>query len=201
MLQKRLTLMFDYAKDLNEYLSHSLQSVRSMENTAQHTENDITEILLLHRGFEHGLQPLGAVFVRKSGGTIGASMPSHKTYSGDKMTLIRHRLDRNEMWAPQRQTLIHKVPNVVRVIKSALWFREQADRYSQVKESHKRTFHWLLTRSEPDPSSPFRSWPESDAKCFRVSGKASSGKSTLMRFLCDLQSLLQILRLGQEADT
>lgn len=198
-LHERLTSIFDYGKNVNEYLSLSLRGGKNMQNGTQHLGDEITEILSLHGEFEHGLRPVGAVFVSKAGDLIGTGAPSThlqstETYSSNKMSLIRHKLNNDETWKPQKSGLIHDVPNVVQTIKTDLYFREQADRYLQVKESHKKTLGWVFAPSGSDSLSPFRSWLESDASCFWVNGKAGSGKSTLMKFIRDYPSLPEILK-------
>jgi hypothetical protein len=75
-----------------------------------------------------------------------------------------------------------------RVLQS-LYFVQMDDRYKRVREAHCSTLHWMF--DEPPQNSDWSSfvkWLTSDSMdsgLYWVSGKPGSGKSTLMRFLCD----------------
>ncbi|KAI1174388.1 hypothetical protein F4777DRAFT_599626 [Nemania sp. FL0916] len=84
-----------------------------------------------------------------------------------------------------------------------LGFEEMSDREYAIDDAHKSTFRWLLEDSSDRPRyrSPairqssisttqeanlaFQDWLSSDNGIFFISGKAGSGKSTLMKFLAD----------------
>ncbi|KAH7305841.1 prion-inhibition and propagation-domain-containing protein [Stachybotrys elegans] len=59
-----------------------------------------------------------------------------------------------------------------------LWFRTMDDRLEAVSAAHQKTFRWALS-----PDSDLSSWLASGSGIFWVSGKAGSGKSTLMKYL------------------
>jgi hypothetical protein len=59
-----------------------------------------------------------------------------------------------------------------------LWFRTMDARLEAISPAHCRTFAWAL-----DSNSALSSWLESDSEMFWLSGKAGSGKSTLMKYL------------------
>ncbi|KAK0673202.1 hypothetical protein QBC41DRAFT_352895 [Cercophora samala] len=60
-------------------------------------------------------------------------------------------------------------------------------RQSQIHEAHKQTFQWIFTESVDDDEKPawdsFVDWLESDSQLYWMTGKAGSGKSTLMKFI------------------
>lgn len=64
-------------------------------------------------------------------------------------------------------------------ILKSLQFPLMHDRYSLIHERHPETFSWIFESS----ASPFKTWLEQDSGAFWISGKAGSGKSTLMKFL------------------
>ena len=89
----------------------------------------------------------------------------------------------------------HRVANEERVLKS-LEFDEWKRRFNDVHKAHKRTFDWMLEDSN-DPAVPptgFKDWLQNKNNIFWISGKAGSGKSTLMKFLAENQSVSQYLQ-------
>ena len=72
-----------------------------------------------------------------------------------------------------------------RVLES-LWYAEILVREETIAEAHRKTFQWIFDRSGQAvrPWSNFTSWLEDGEDIYWISGKAGSGKSTLMNFLC-----------------
>jgi hypothetical protein len=68
-----------------------------------------------------------------------------------------------------------------------LYFRQFMDRYETVNPAHEQTYGWLFCDpiAEEKPWSPFMQWLEGDGGlgCYWISGKAGSGKSTLMKLV------------------
>ncbi|KAJ2907309.1 hypothetical protein MKZ38_003165 [Zalerion maritima] len=77
-------------------------------------------------------------------------------------------------------------------ILAAVRFEGMDERFSDIDIAHQETFEWILNE-EPDPRSPnqtpvstrFMDWLKTGGGIFHISGKAGSGKSTLMKFLCN----------------
>ncbi|KAE9366262.1 hypothetical protein N431DRAFT_386517, partial [Stipitochalara longipes BDJ] len=78
-------------------------------------------------------------------------------------------------------------------ILDSLTFKQMKIRHSNIPDAHTKTFEWIF-RDPNQPATPsqakikFMEWLQeldSDKGCFWVGGKAGSGKSTLMKFLCD----------------
>ncbi|KAI9147256.1 Heterokaryon incompatibility protein s [Paramyrothecium foliicola] len=59
-----------------------------------------------------------------------------------------------------------------------IWFRTMDDRLEAVASAHRKTFSWAL-----GPDAALSSWLISGSGMFWLSGKAGSGKSTLMKYL------------------
>ncbi|KAK2006326.1 hypothetical protein LZ32DRAFT_570436 [Colletotrichum eremochloae] len=68
------------------------------------------------------------------------------------------------------------------------------DRHTRITKAHEDTFRWLFQRPSEDTTkwANFKEWLESDASLYWITGKAGSGKSTLMKFICDAESPPQI---------
>jgi hypothetical protein len=76
--------------------------------------------------------------------------------------------------------------NVIRVLK-ALTFDQINFRVDGIQEAHAKTFEWILQHPLIGPDgkikNTFRPWLTSGDGIYYISGKAGSGKSTLMKFL------------------
>ncbi|KAH6959344.1 prion-inhibition and propagation-domain-containing protein [Fusarium avenaceum] len=75
-----------------------------------------------------------------------------------------------------------------------LWFRHHEDRRFNVKEAHYKTLRWAL-----DPPNSYMewddlgSWLQDTRSIYWISGKAGSGKSTLMKYLLSQSRMLELL--------
>jgi hypothetical protein len=74
---------------------------------------------------------------------------------------------------------------------ASLQYDGMIDRESRIATAHESTFRWVFqdNQSQDHQSqmikwSSFRKWLESDDQLYWITGKAGSGKSTLMKFLC-----------------
>lgn len=68
---------------------------------------------------------------------------------------------------------------------SQIHYQGMKDREYGIPEAHEDTFKWVFNDSEDESAdwSNLRQWLESDEQIYWITGKAGSGKSTLMRFL------------------
>jgi hypothetical protein len=80
------------------------------------------------------------------------------------------------------EAVIERQTRRQRLLKS-LEFRTMNKRRSQINQPYSETFEWIFKAKESDSRSTFRSWMQSDEGIFWISGKAGSGKSTLMKYL------------------
>ncbi|KAL8827114.1 MAG: hypothetical protein Q9191_003386 [Dirinaria sp. TL-2023a] len=68
----------------------------------------------------------------------------------------------------------------------SLWFEEIHSREERIADAHKETFEWIFARSDQSVGSwdNYVHWLENGRGIYWINGKAGSGKSTLMSFLC-----------------
>jgi hypothetical protein len=91
-------------------------------------------------------------------------------------------LDKLERQSATAETSTH-------ILKS-LQFPRMHDRRSLIPESHPQTFSWIFESS----MSPFKDWLREHSGAFWVSGKAGSGKSTLMKYITQSSETANVLR-------
>lgn len=92
---------------------------------------------------------------------------------------ILEALNHNELSAFRQKRAIEKL------ILENLRFDMMPERYEEVAEAHKNTFEWIY-RESPDCTrvwSNFARWLRGDDGLYWITGKAGSGKSTLMKYL------------------
>lgn len=65
------------------------------------------------------------------------------------------------------------------MILGSLQYPLMDDRHQLIEERHPRTLSWIFKST----ASPFKTWLEQDSGAFWISGKAGSGKSTLMKYV------------------
>ena len=88
----------------------------------------------------------------------------------------------------ERVAVAHKVLR-------SLNFRHIKARQYAILAAHKSTFEWVFQEESSDKPQPkFMSWLRDGNGIFWVSGKAGSGKSTLMRFLYDHENVHKALQ-------
>ncbi|KIW32211.1 uncharacterized protein PV07_03771 [Cladophialophora immunda] len=88
------------------------------------------------------------------------------------------------------------------VILKALRFPQMNERFDDVKPEHNNTFAWIfddcasgaqVEGTTPPAKVSFTQWLRAEGGIFHVEGKAGSGKSTLMKFLCDKKQTKELL--------
>ena len=64
------------------------------------------------------------------------------------------------------------------------------DREGRITDAYDKTFQWIFADQDAHEQSwsNFRDWLESDKQLYWITGKAGSGKSTLMKFICHKES-------------
>ena len=70
------------------------------------------------------------------------------------------------------------------VLLAGLRYSGMKDREERISEAHQSTFRWLFKDSNDNKWTHFKDWLESDDKLYWITGKAGSGKSTLMKYIC-----------------
>lgn len=78
----------------------------------------------------------------------------------------------------------------------SLWYPDSHAREEGIKDAHAKTFEWLLDDSNTalQPWDNFVAWLEGGQGSYWISGKAGSGKSTLIRYVCDNDRTTTLLR-------
>jgi hypothetical protein len=85
----------------------------------------------------------------------------------------------------------------LRALLSSLRYNLMKDREGRIADAHQYTFQWLFTDTHEGKWANFKDWLESDSKLYWITGKAGSGKSTLMKYICSpVEAELHPLRLS-----
>ena len=71
------------------------------------------------------------------------------------------------------------------IIVNSLVYPSMNKREDVVAEAHAKTFEWIFQDTISQPSNSFKAWLENGHGLYWINGKAASGKSTLMKFLCN----------------
>ncbi|KAI1128909.1 hypothetical protein F5Y10DRAFT_291558 [Nemania abortiva] len=82
------------------------------------------------------------------------------------------------------------------VLVDSLYFRQMTDRWETIKLPHQQTYEWIFSDPEltEQPWDNLVDWLEHGSGCYWICGKAGSGKSTLMKFVCGHDSTSAALR-------
>ncbi|KAI0974215.1 prion-inhibition and propagation-domain-containing protein [Xylaria arbuscula] len=98
------------------------------------------------------------------------------------------------------QAAAEKLDLYAQEILDKLWFRSLNDRRYAVTTAHHETLHWALERTKGSQAQDeevewddLRYWLESENGIYWISGKAGSGKSTLMKYLHDHETTSTLL--------
>jgi energy-coupling factor transporter ATP-binding protein EcfA2 len=84
----------------------------------------------------------------------------------------------------QRQVVTHHTIDVTERIKGRLYSPRQDDRSDDIAIAYQRTFNWALQDQTSNQNwSSLTKWLREDGGVYWVSGKAGSGKSTLMKYI------------------
>ena len=89
-----------------------------------------------------------------------------------------------------------------RRFQDSLHYPEMNSRYNEIKDTRHRTFEWVLDdQSQHELALGLCDWLRADEDVYLVEGKAGSGKSTFMKFLCThlrTKELLHVWSNGSE---
>ncbi|KAJ3960870.1 hypothetical protein N0V92_002491 [Colletotrichum tropicale] len=76
---------------------------------------------------------------------------------------------------------------IMKGLLDSLYFPQEVDRFHDIKPAHKGTFDWIYSKPRSGATKAtwanFQSWLQHDSGIYWVSGKAGSGKSTLMKMV------------------
>ncbi|KAE9376191.1 hypothetical protein N431DRAFT_481293 [Stipitochalara longipes BDJ] len=84
--------------------------------------------------------------------------------------------------APKRRQKLQKQ------VLSTLRYTGMEDREGRIAEAYESTFQWVFRNDEQEAQKWYslRSWLESEDQIYWITGKPGSGKSTLMRYICQV---------------
>ena len=90
------------------------------------------------------------------------------------------------------------IPSIPRDRQERLWevflarlrYLGMEDREGRIAQAHERTFQWIFEDDDLQQTgwSKFKDWLESNSQLYWITGKAGSGKSTLMKYICQLNN-------------
>ncbi|KAL3428753.1 hypothetical protein BDV09DRAFT_201272 [Aspergillus tetrazonus] len=88
----------------------------------------------------------------------------------------------------------------------SLWYESMAIRHSRIPKAHAETFQWVLRSSELPPSDDrfgikFLDWLRSGDGIYWITGKPGSGKSTLMKYICNHSKTMDALSIWAGSKT
>jgi hypothetical protein len=80
------------------------------------------------------------------------------------------------------------------ILLASLYFPTMEKRAQEIESAHTETFEWILQPpGEHSKWSDFPQWLSESNGIYWINGKAASGKSTLMRFICDHRQTTTLL--------
>lgn len=138
-----------------------------------------------------------AIFTTLDGNSTALANPraesafSRKLASGSATkTSITYSSQSNPL-NPHEYTIVHSLVDYKSKILDSLHFRGISERRLSIQEAHKSTFEWIWHDPADDPNKgkwdSLSQWLQSSSTptrgCYWLSGKAGSGKSSLMKYL------------------
>jgi hypothetical protein len=76
----------------------------------------------------------------------------------------------------------------------SLSYEHELDRYRSIAPAHPKTFSWVFDPANLSREGPLVEWFRHGQGVFWITGKPGSGKSTLMKFLCDNPQTITVLK-------
>lgn len=167
-------------------MTKSLHNQGTMLSQLVNSRNDSQELKKRMNDLINGQQGLGSILIAYIVNGVNASSSGQLSQVlGDR--LLNAVYDRG--MPPINEDSVFNIPNNRRATLekrfiSKLRYDGMYDRELRVAEAHQETFHWIFETGEQEqPWANFREWLESDQLLYWITGKAGSGKSTLMKFI------------------
>jgi NACHT domain-containing protein len=104
--------------------------------------------------------------------TLKDAMKHEDYQTRQEVTDIRRHKETRKIGQMRSDQLIH-----------SLWFDSINARRTQIQDRYCETFEWVYRANDEDPRSRIRQWMNSEEPLLWISGKAGSGKSTLMKYI------------------
>jgi hypothetical protein len=87
----------------------------------------------------------------------------------------------------------HEDAEIESLLLASLRFPTMENRFDEIEPAHRKTFEWIFLPPSKHSWSDFPQWLSGGTGIYWVNGKPASGKSTLMRFICDNPQTAQLL--------
>ena len=167
-------------------LGQNLRRVRDQVNGSNATQSSILEQV---NGIDTSTRGLGEMFLdyiehskRWQADLIGAIHQDDTNARDLGLSTGRPATEREQQL---RTKLLHH-----------LHFAEMTNRQDRIAEAHKRTFQWIYRDPETGarPWDNFLQWLRDGSTLYWITGKAGSGKSTLMKFIYDDERTIKHLK-------
>ncbi|KAK4161004.1 prion-inhibition and propagation-domain-containing protein [Cladorrhinum sp. PSN259] len=187
---------------IDDYMAHRSQLVKKTPVVT--TVNKVRWIIRDRHKFEaliqelsHFSTKLNEILPAVSGGALSSRAMTDKDL--EAISGIRELKVLIEASVGNRTDIAQSAEDLLRkrcrsCILNKLWFRRIDDRRESIRPAHKQTLQWLLNnKSKQNSWDDLTTWLRSSSGIYWVSGKAGSGKSTLMKHLYisdELQKLL-----------
>lgn len=104
-----------------------------------------------------------------------------RTYGDINVYGTAHLGDRCQVQLPSHVSIVDHRHQFL----ESLRFPEMNARLNTISESHSQTFEWLFAEYTGNRWDCFTDWLKSGQEIYLIEGKAGSGKSTLMKFICN----------------
>lgn len=127
-------------------------------------------------------ETIAAIFIARDGNTSSMTAGNSQQYMED----LRFSASSTTYTHGSENFITRMDVNHVKVILDALHFREISERRGTILPAHMDTFEWIWRASESDEEihwDNLMTWLEHGHGCYWISGKAGSGKSSLMNYL------------------
>ncbi|RPA87896.1 hypothetical protein BJ508DRAFT_219199 [Ascobolus immersus RN42] len=76
----------------------------------------------------------------------------------------------------------------------SLQYEVMHDRKESIREQHTETLKWIFEDTHAGLKVGLSTWLQNESKTFWITGKAGSGKSTLMKYICSQPNTIDLLR-------
>ncbi|KAI9150192.1 Urea amidolyase [Paramyrothecium foliicola] len=155
-------------------------------------------------------ETLTAILTTRDGKSSSITIPDSETSTVDtneeenlvKTSITYSQAGSSPELTPQNSTLTFSsnVADFPRIILDSLHFRGISDRRNAISQTYAGTFDWVWGQ-DVDNDNEHVQWDhlskwlqDEDAQCYWISGKAGSGKSSLMKYIQDDPRLIKHLR-------
>jgi len=176
----------------NEVQNLAIEQSRRFESLDRETKQIVEALLAdmridISRDIQYQTQALAQMMSRQNIVVIDRGTSGRRRLIDASLPQIENGLQELE---PQIEEIRQKEQtlrsSVGKEILQELHFETQTERYEAVHDAHARTFGWIFKPNSGETRyDSLVTWLESGEDLYWINGKAGSGKSTLMRYICD----------------